>query len=193
MIEAELKARVHDPQEVIRSLDRYGAGHAETYHDTYYDDPGGSLGERDAELRVRSVSSPHGQRFVLTYKGAVIDPASGSKPEHETRVTDADAVHGLLLGLGYQPVISYEKRCRNWEFDARTRHMLATLAYIPELDDTFLELETLIREGDNVKAALGDVREVLIDLGVKESDLTAERYTEAVASRRATSDPRPGG
>jgi adenylate cyclase class 2 len=184
VIEAELKAHVHDPQDVIKSLDRYGAGHAETYHDTYYDDATGSLAARDAELRVRSVSSPTDQRFVLTYKGAVIDPSSGSKPEHETRVTDPDAVHGLLLGLGYRPVISYEKRCRNYEFEARERHLLATLAYLPELDATYLELETLLHEGEDVKAALADVREVLLDLGIKEDDLTTERYTQAVAARR---------
>lgn len=185
MIEAELKAHVHAPQDVIRNLEQYGPGHVETYHDTYYDDAEGSLSERDAELRTRTVTSPHDTRFVLTYKGAAIDQDSGSKPEHETRVTDPEAVHAMLTGLGYRPFIDYEKRCRNYEFDARGRRMLATLAYLPELDSTFLELETLIRNGDELSAALDDVRAVLHDLGIKDTDLTKERYTDAVATSRA--------
>ncbi len=184
MIEAELKAHVHAPQDVIRILDQYGPGHAETYHDTYYDDDEGNLTARDAELRTRTVSSPHDTRFVLTYKGATIDADSGSKPEHETRITDPDAVQAMLTGLGYRPVIDYEKRCRNYEFDARGRKMLATLAFLPELDTSFLELETLIQDDGDVQEALGDVRAVLHDLGIKDADLTKERYTDAVATRR---------
>ncbi|MEO3755989.1 class IV adenylate cyclase [Streptomyces sp. B6B3] len=184
MIEAELKARVHAPQDVIRNLDQYGPGHVETYHDTYYDDADGSLTARDAELRTRTVSSPHDTRFVLTYKGATIDADSGSKPEHETRVTDPDAVHAMLTGLGYRPAIAFEKRCRNYEFDARGRKMQATLAFLPELDATFLELETLIRDDGDVQEALSDVRAVLHDLGIKDPDLTKERYSEAVAASR---------
>ncbi|MGP4109810.1 class IV adenylate cyclase [Streptomyces sp. 4N509B] len=185
MIEAELKAHVHGPQDVIRHLEQYGPGHVETYHDTYYDDAAGTLTARDAELRTRTVSSPHDTRFVLTYKGAAIDQVSGSKPEHETRVTDPDAVHAMLTGLGYHPVIDFEKRCRNYEFDARGRKMQATLAFLPELDETFLELETLIQDRDELRIALDDVRAVLHDLGIKDADLTKQRYTEAVTARRA--------
>lgn len=184
MIEAELKAHVHAPQDVIRNLEQYGPGHVETYHDTYYDDAEGSLTKRDSELRTRTVSSPHDTRFVLTYKGATIDADSGSKPEHETRVTDPDAVQAMLIGLGYKPMIDFEKRCRNYEFEARGRTMLATLAYLPELDGTFLELETLIRDDADVHAALDDVRAVLHDLGIKDADLTRQRYTEAVSAQR---------
>ncbi|MGP3967202.1 class IV adenylate cyclase [Streptomyces sp. 6N223] len=184
MIEAELKAHVHAPQDVIRNLEQYGPGHVETYHDTYYDDADGSLTARDAELRTRTVSSPHDTRFVLTYKGATLDAGSGSKPEHETRVTDPDAVHAMLTGLGYQPMIDFEKRCRNYEFDARGRKMLATLAFLPELDATFLELETLIPDNEDLHAALDDVRAVLHDLGIKDPDLTTQRYTEAVSAQR---------
>jgi adenylate cyclase, class 2 len=184
VIEAELKTQVHAPQDVIRNLEQYGPGHVETYHDTYYDDAEGRLTARDAELRTRTVSSPHDTRFVLTYKGATLDADSGSKPEHETRVTDPDAVQAMLSGLGYRPVISFEKRCRNYEFDVRGRTMLATLAFLPELEATFLELETLLPADGDLPAALEDVRAVLHDLGIKDADFTRERYTEAVAAKR---------
>lgn len=76
MIEAELKARVHAPEEVLRRLDERAQGVAEVYKDTYYDAPDGSLDARDAELRIRTVHAPNDTRTVLTYKGAQVDEAS---------------------------------------------------------------------------------------------------------------------
>lgn len=61
--------------------------------------------------------------------------------------------------------------------------MLATLVRVPELDGTFIELETIVPE-EELKDALRDVRHVLDDLGVQERDLTTELYTDAVAARR---------
>ncbi len=88
--------------------------------------------------------------------------------------------------LGYVPTVALEKRCRNYAFEARGRQMLATLVRVPELDGTFLELETLVEEND-VPRALEDVREVLAELGIGAEDLTREQYTAAVKARRRTS------
>ncbi|MFE9219856.1 class IV adenylate cyclase [Streptomyces lavendulae] len=183
MIEAELKARVHAPGELLRRLDERAEGRAEVYQDTYYDTSGGDLESQDQELRVRTVHGPDETRTVLTYKGARVDEESGSKPEHETRVDDAEAVHAMLRGLGYVPAIAFEKRCRNYFFHARGRQMLATLVRVPEAEGTFLELETLVEEKD-VHAALDDIREVLAELGIGTEDLTRELYTAAVKSHR---------
>jgi adenylate cyclase class 2 len=184
MIEAELKAHVHDPQAVMAALDTRATGRAEVYQDTYYDDPAGTLTAGDRELRVRTVHGPYDTRSVLTYKGARVDDASGSKPEHETRVEDPQAVHAMLRGLGYVVTIAFEKRCRNYNFTAAGRQMLATLVRVPEIDGHFLEVETITDE-DQVQAALDDVRAVLAQLGLADEDLTTELYTDAVAARRA--------
>jgi adenylate cyclase class 2 len=184
VIEAELKARVHAPETVLRLLDKRATGRAEVYRDTYYDDAHGTLEQRDQELRVRTVHGPDDTRTVLTFKDAKVDEVSGSKPEHETRVADAEAVHAMLRGLGYVPVIAFEKRCRNYDFEARGRRMLATLVRVPEVDGTFLELETLVDETE-LSAALADVRSVLQELGIHEDALTRELYTDAVRARRA--------
>ncbi|MFE3505403.1 class IV adenylate cyclase [Kitasatospora sp. NPDC059160] len=114
VIEAELKAVVRDPDGVLKRLEeRYGAGRAEVYRDTYYDAPDGSLMGADRELRIRTVHGPDGTRSVLTYKGARVDEASGSKPEAETRVEDAEAAHEIVRGLDFVSRIAFEKRCRN--------------------------------------------------------------------------------
>ncbi|WP_370415050.1 class IV adenylate cyclase [Streptomyces fradiae] len=183
MIEAELKARVHTPEEVLRRLDGRAEGVPEVYQDTYYDAPDGNLEARGAELRIRTVHGPTDTRTVLTYKGAAVDEASGSKPEAETRVENADAAHAIVRGLGYVPTIAFEKRCRNYTFKARGREMLATLVRVPEVDGTFLEVETLVADAQ-VHEALSDIRVVLAELGIEEKDLTRELYTDAVRARR---------
>lgn len=183
MIEAELKARVHSPETVMRQLDKLATARIEVYQDTYYDRPDGSLDKAGEELRVRTVHGTNGRRTVLTYKGAAVDEDSGSKPEHETHVEDADATHAILRNLGHVPFIAFEKHCRNYDFEAHGRTMLATLAHVPEIDGTFLEVETLVDE-DDVTAALDAIRAVLTDLGIGTKDLTRETYTGAVAAQR---------
>ncbi|MBW8735930.1 MAG: class IV adenylate cyclase [Streptomyces turgidiscabies] len=183
MIEAELKARVHSPEAVLRLLDERATARVEVYEDIYYDRPDGALEKSDQELRVRTVHGADGTRTVLTFKDAAVDEVSGSKPEHETQVTDAEEIHAIVRGLGHAPVIAFEKRCRNYTFEAQGRRMLATLVRVPELDGTFLEVETIVEESD-LSQALTDIRVVMTDLGISPDDLTRETYTGAVAAQR---------
>ncbi|MFE9018967.1 class IV adenylate cyclase [Streptomyces sp. NPDC007808] len=183
MIEAELKARVHAPEQVMRQLDERAEARVEVYRDTYYDRPNGSLEKAGEELRVRTVHGADGTCTVLTFKGTAVDEESGSKPEHETRVEDAEQAHAILRGLGHVELIAFEKRCRNYNFEARGRRMLATLVRVPEIDGTFLEIETIVNEHE-VPAALDDIRAVLTELGIGPGDLTRETYTGAVAAQR---------
>ncbi|MFJ9446695.1 class IV adenylate cyclase [Kitasatospora sp. NPDC101235] len=140
--------------------------------------------DADRELRIRTVHGPDNTRTVLTYKGPRVDDASGSKWEAETRVEDADAAHEIISGLGFTPRIRFEKRCRNYTFERDGRQLLATLVRVPELDATFIEVETAAATADGLAAALDTVRAVLADLGISEADLTTEQYTDAVAAAR---------
>ncbi|GAA1216676.1 hypothetical protein GCM10009665_03180 [Kitasatospora nipponensis] len=184
-IEAELKAIVRDPEAVMERLEEaHGPGRPEVYRDTYYDTPTGSLDQGDRELRIRTVHAADATRTMLTYKGARVDAVSGSKPEHETRVEDAEAAHDIVRGLGYVPVIAFEKHCRNYSFVAAGRELLATLVRVPEIDGTFLEVETIAAVDGDLTEALAVVRKVLADLGIEDGDLTIELYTDAVAASR---------
>ncbi|MFF2656144.1 class IV adenylate cyclase [Kitasatospora sp. NPDC058032] len=186
MIEAELKAVVREPAAVLRRLEEaYGPGRAELYRDTYYDTADGRLSAADRELRIREVTgADDGRTVLLTYKDARVDEASGSKPEHETRVADAEAAHAIVRGLGHRPALAFEKRFRNYAFEYGGRRMLATLVRVPELDGVFLEVETAAVDERELPAALVAVRAVLAGLGVPESDLTVESYTAAVTAAR---------
>ncbi|MGW6271151.1 class IV adenylate cyclase [Streptomyces sp. NPDC055060] len=183
MIEAELKAQVHAPEAVMRQLETLAAARVEVYQDTYYDRPNRLLEQGGEELRIRTVHGADGTRTVLTFKGEAVDVASGSKPEHETLVDDPVALHAILRGLGFVESIAFEKRCRNYAFETRGRRMLATLVRVPEIDGTFLEVETLVDASD-LTPALDDIRATLVDLGISQDDLTTELYTDAVAAQR---------
>lgn len=58
--------------------------------------------------------------------------------------------------------------------------MLATVVTVPEIDGTFLEVETLIDDAGDVPAALEAVRAVMAEVGVAPVDFTTDLYTEAV-------------
>lgn len=183
MIEAELKARVREPTALRQHLSTLAAGQSSVYHDTYYDWPGRDLSTEGRELRLRMIEGAGRTRALLTYKEPAIEAASDSKPEHETQVQDPFAVDVMLRGLGLEAVVAFEKQCTNYRFAAGGRQMLATVVQVPELDGTFIEIETITDEADTA-AALADVRVVLDDLGITEDDLTSEQYTDAVIRAR---------
>jgi adenylate cyclase, class 2 len=185
VIEAELKARVADPEALRARLRGLADEEISVYHDTYYDTPGRELTGSGHELRVRVIDSADGaRRTVLTYKEPPADAATRSKPEHETAVADATVLDVILRALGTVHLVAFEKRCANYRFTAKGRDVLATMVTVPEIDGTFLELETLATMDDLV-AALTDIRAVLGELCITESDLTTEEYTGAVIRARA--------
>jgi adenylate cyclase class 2 len=183
VIEAELKARVRDPHTLHQQLRRLAASEQSVYRDTYYDRPDGELTASGRELRLRTVKADGRQESLLTYKEAAVDAASGSKPEHETQITNPAAVDVLLRGLGLEHLVSFEKHTTNYRFTADGREMLATVVTVPELNGSFVELETMT-DPESTEAALADVLSVLLRLGITSSDLTSEQYTEAVMSAR---------
>jgi adenylate cyclase, class 2 len=182
VIEAELKARVRDPQALHQQLRRLATGEQSVYRDTYYDRPGKDLTSSGRELRLRTVQTHSRRRSLLTYKEPAVDSESGSKPEHETEVASPGAVDVLLRGVGLEHLVSFEKHCTNYRFREQGRDLLATVVTVPELDGTFLELETMTDPADTA-AALASIRAVLLRLGIADDDLTAEQYTDAVLAQ----------
>lgn len=184
MIEAELKARVRDVETLHERLRALATAELSIYRDTYYDLPGRPFTAQGRELRVRVVETGEMRRTLLTYKEPAVDQASGSKPEHETKVADPVVVDTVLAALGAEHLVTLSKHCANYRFSSHGRDMLATVVTVPEIDGTFIELETMAAE-DQLTKALADVREALLDLGIDDEDLTVEQYTDAVMRARA--------
>ncbi|MFE9323619.1 class IV adenylate cyclase [Nocardia sp. NPDC052278] len=185
MIEAEYKARLTDADAVREKLVARADVDVVSYHDIYFDDADKSLTATGREFRLRTVRSGDGSaRHFLTFKDAAVEQESGSKPEYETDVSRRDVMEQIIARLGYRPQISFTKQCENHRFTAAGREMLATVVTVPEIDGTFLELETQVDTEDDLASALADLRTVLAALGVSPDQLTTELYTEAVAASR---------
>nr|WP_051022681.1 CYTH domain-containing protein [Nocardia pneumoniae] len=92
----------------------------------------------------------------------------------------------IIRRLGYRPQISFTKQCENHQFTAAGREMLATVVTVPEIEGTFLELETQVDTEEDLDNALADLRAVLAVLGISSDQLTTELYTDAVAASRRT-------
>jgi adenylate cyclase, class 2 len=184
MIEAEYKARLRNPDTVRRQLRERARPDIVTYHDTYLDDAQKKLSKADQELRLRTIESGASSTHLLTFKDAAIDRTTGSKPEYETSVSDRSMLDHIIHLLGYSPVISFSKECENYRFATSGRDVLATIVTVPEIQGTYLELETQASPPD-LDAALADLRTILIDLDVTSDELTTELYTDAVTRERA--------
>jgi adenylate cyclase, class 2 len=183
-IEAELKARLRDPERVRALLAAMSNEEINTYQDAYFDTHDGSFTAGGQELRVRLISGTGGRQAFLTYKAASVHEASGSKPEYETAVGDPDSAKHILAGLGFVETIAFSKQCRNYRLRAHGRELLATLVHVPEVDSHHLELETIVDRRAEVDEALSVIREVLAELAITDDDLTAELYTDAVRQHR---------
>lgn len=183
-IEAELKARVCDPARVRELLCQRASEEIADYCDTYFDTRDRALTRDGRELRVRVIHTDTTDSTVLTYKHPVVDEASGSKPETETTVADADALRAILAALGFEVCIAFEKHCSNYRFTANGRTLLATLVHVPELDQVYVEVESIVDTEVEVGPALDTIRAVLGELGIQRAEETTETYTDAVAARR---------
>ncbi len=186
MIEAELKAYVRDPERLHQLLLNMADVQVSVYHDTYYDWPDHVFTTQEREVRLRVVEEDGTTRCLLTYKGSPVDEVSQSKPEYETQVGSQSTMDLILRSLGLQRVVAFEKHCQNFALEFEGRQLLATVVRVPELDDTFIEVETLVDDGGDVDTSLRIVRTVLAELEIDQEDITTVTYTSLVMRKRDT-------
>lgn len=104
----------------------------------FFDDADGRLRRGDQGLRLRQTTAvPDGEvRHVLTFKGPREAGNFKVRPEHETRVEDPDAMRAVLAGLGFKPMLAFEKRRKTWRLDG----CLVEIDRLPHLG-MFVEIE----------------------------------------------------
>ncbi len=180
MIEAELTAVLRDPELVRAALAARAQARPSRYEDTYYHRPDGGMAGH--KLRVRTITEDGTATTIVTLKEPAVDDM-GSKPEHETTVADPTVLHRILTTVGLTPLIAYEKQCENYGFHHGGRRLLATIARLPDLDETFLELETMT-PAEELPAAMELLHEVLGSLGVTTEELDNKSYIARVRTAR---------
>jgi len=115
--------------------------------DLYYAHPARDFALTDEALRIRRI----GERNLITYKGAKIDPATKTRREIELPLADgaesAARWGELLEALGFRPVAEVRKQRRTAELDWHGCHVEVALDEVDSLG-SFLELEISAEESD---------------------------------------------
>lgn len=116
--EIEAKLKVESFQQVIEKLKELGGQFAgeQVQKDCYFDDAKRTLTESDRGLRLRRHCAGGDEKNILTYKGAKEVGKFKQRQEIETEVKDGDSMEGLLLALGFEKAIFFEKKRQVWYF-----------------------------------------------------------------------------
>ena len=146
MLETEAKMRLLEPDRLIERLEELDAtlDRRLLETNTYFDNPEGGLKSTDQGLRIRLEVDRDSQKHqaVITHKGPRVQGKLKSRSETEVGVSDPAAAAEVLQVLGYQPVLTFEKR--------RTRYLLdgcrVEIDTLPHLG-TFVEIEGTTEEG----------------------------------------------
>ncbi len=137
-VEIEAKLKVDSLEEVERKLIEAGAecGQEQMQTDNYFDDADATFRKSDRCLRLRRLLVGKSERFFLTYKGAKEKNEFKKRQEVEIEVEDGNSAEKLLLLLGYNKALVFEKKRRVW----RSGECEVALDELPLLG-CFLEIE----------------------------------------------------
>jgi adenylate cyclase class 2 len=115
-VEIEAKLKVDSLEKVERELTEAGAefGQEQLHLDSYFDDTKGTFRKSDRCLRLRWQLIGKNERFFLTYKGAKEKGEFKKRQEVEIVIENGDSVEKLLLLLGYNKALVFEKKRRIW-------------------------------------------------------------------------------
>jgi len=173
-LEIEVKFRIADPADVRRRIIDAGAEPAGTVleHNTYFDLPGGKLRCADCGLRIRVNEGPDGRtRTVLTHKGPRRPGELKIRSEAEVGVDSAEAAAAVLAALGYEPVLSFQKRRATFQLGGAE----IVLDELPELG-SYLEIEAADEQ---------TVQRARARLGLADAEPVTRTYSALVADHLA--------
>jgi adenylate cyclase class 2 len=170
-IEIEAKLKVDSLEEVKRKLIEAGAefGQEQLHLDSYFDDANTTFKKSDSCLRLRRLLVGKSERFFLTYKGAKEKNEFKKRQEVEIEVENGDSAEKLLLLLGYNKSLVFEKKRRVWRFGGCE----VALDELPLLG-TFVEIEGRSSE------KIADVQRIL---GLSDLPVILESYASLMAKK----------
>jgi adenylate cyclase class 2 len=138
--EIEAKLKVDSLEAVERRLAACGATFLGeiVQTDAYFDTVARDLTRGDKCLRLRREKTGQRERLILAYKGPKQPDDYKKRVEVEVEVSDGEAAEVLLVALGYDKALAFNKRRRLW----RLRDCEVALDELPLLG-TFVEIEGL--------------------------------------------------
>jgi adenylate cyclase class 2 len=119
--EIEAKIRFDDFDLMRKRLTTAGAERLKSVFEvnTFFDTRSRKLLRYDKGLRLRENKddATGTSMFVITVKGPQLSGALKSREEHEINVEPGPAARDLLLALGYEILLAFEKRRETWILD----------------------------------------------------------------------------
>ena len=118
-MEIETKIRVESFDSVISGLKESGARFEGKVlqRDSFFVDKEKKLISTDRGLRLRRQTSDGVERVILTYKGPREKTCFKSRREIEVDVDNFESMKEILLALGFEKGIAFEKRRDYWSLD----------------------------------------------------------------------------
>jgi adenylate cyclase class 2 len=137
-VEIEAKLKVDSLEEIERKLTEAGAEfeQEQLQTDYHFDDAKRTLQKTDRCLRLRRQLVNDSERFFLTYKGAKEKSSFKKRQEIEIEIADGDSVLNLFSALGYEKVLTIEKKRFTWHLG----DCVVALDQLP-LIGSFVEIE----------------------------------------------------
>lgn len=183
MIEVEVKLPVEDLNEIKRKLVKIGFEESSFIEerDTYFDNQQGDIRANDEALRVRETKDHRtGKiRAQINFKGKRLDAGTMTREELETGVENGEISRKILQAIGYIPVAPEVIKER---IMLRRESVTACLDNVRGLGE-FLELEILADSKKQKDAALGQIENILNNLGYQISDTVRTAYLSMLQKR----------
>lgn len=203
MIEVEIKVRIIDPDLIREKLEENQGSYKFSliHEDTYYNMPKGlrDFKKTDEALRLRqsvrfnnkNEEKTKKTENYLTYKGRKIDTVSKTREEIDLQIEDIVKMGKLLKLLGFQKVLTVNKKRELFELEFKNNKIEVLIDYIPILNQHFIEVEYLSETEDEIES----VRNVLFDflglLGIQKSDSITKSYLELVLEKKEMEKKQP--
>ncbi|BAA30938.1 class IV adenylate cyclase [Pyrococcus horikoshii] len=178
MYEVELKGYAND--EIFEKVrETFEFMRKEIHEDIYYQHPCRDFSKTDEALRIRIKRFNGHNEVFLTYKGPKIDEKSKTRLEIEVEIQeDVDKYFELLDRLGFKEVLKVVKTREKYYVE---KGVTITLDEVEGLGK-FIEIETLVKEKDEIPEAVEKLEKILRELGVEKFERRS--YLELLLEKR---------
>ncbi|MHC4123543.1 MAG: class IV adenylate cyclase [Planctomycetota bacterium] len=117
-IEIEAKIKVDSVEPISKAIEASGAEFScEMVQKDSYFDKDSRLKKGDRALRLRVSLCGENKKCVLAYKGPSQKSEFKKRQEIEIEVSNSESTEELLKAIGYEKVLTFEKKRKVWQLD----------------------------------------------------------------------------
>ena len=195
MIEIEIKAKVLNPEELVKKFKNQEGGYKISFihEDTYFNMPEGlrDFKKTDEALRIRKSieynknidSSKQNINYFITYKGKKIDKTTKTRYELETKLENGVSVKEIFNALGFREIFTVKKERDLYEFNFKGYIIEALIDFIPILKEHFIEVEIMSESNERLEESKNILFEFLNLFDIRKEQSITKSYLELIADR----------